>query len=323
MRIVITGRTSLGDVRKFPRRLFLDFYDKLKYWHTVFHYGPREHRVNPPSVTPVVYDERLTLYDIQKEFNADLIFVFAWVLNRTWLKVKTRATVPVACVEADYWYVEDNKSTDWYAKTGVDLIIQRGPNPKTPGVPSVWLPLSVPEDEFFNREPWANRIKKIFFMGRKNHSIYKHRRTVLKKVKQLKLLAEYDFEDDTANRELYPYLLESHRASITCAGGPRIGMALARTFESMASGTVVLTPPFKCSDVLFDEKCWYTYKWNFRNLEDKCKTALNDVGQSKAMADLAYKQMRSRHMHKHRLVELNNILMALVNGGEMPNLYAY
>jgi spore maturation protein CgeB len=101
--------------------------------------------------------------------------------------------------------------------------------------------------------------------------------------------------------------------------GSSLHMTLGKVFEAMASGTAVLTPWFYGSDILFGkDKCFFKYREDCTDLKTVAVDMLRDIPKTKSVIDNALNVVRDRHLHKHRILELHDILLAILNKKEVP-----
>lgn len=289
---------TIGDVVGTCKRTFYDFYYLLENlgWQ-IIEYSPQSE----------FYDERFTIEDLEQLFKPDIIA--SWdigVVKRFMPKGRTK-NIPYIVLVGDYDALNNKK---WYEI--FDYLIQRGPY-DTEYSNSVWVPLSV-TDEFYP-DPRINRIDKIVFMGNTKGNVYCPRRRALEWLKETGMLTNYGLLGSME----YPGLLRKYVGAYTCTGLVDMRQPLAKHFEYGASGTAILTPPFYHGVALFGaEQCWFEYKHDCSDLRDVAREIISDKDKVAEVTSNMLKVIKKHHTDKGRIVELDNILRALIDGKPIP-----
>jgi len=289
---------TVGDVLGMCRRTFYDFYYLLENlgWQIV-EYTPQSE----------FYDERFTIRDLEQLFNPDIIASWDIGVVKKFMPKGTTKNVPYIVFCGDY---DANKNEKWYAI--FDFVIQRGPY-ITKYARSAWLPLSI-TDEFYS-DPEVERINKIVFMGNTRGKVYLPRRRAISCLEKTRVFSNYGFVGETE----YPGLLRKYVGAYTCTGLESMRQPLAKHFEYGASGTAILTPPFFHGEVLFGTKqCWFEYKHDISNIIDVAMEVVFDKDKNAEVTNNMLKVIKKYHTDKDRIVELDNILRALVSGNPIP-----
>lgn len=299
------------------RRIQFDFLVKIKDHCDEFNvYGPKE---NDNRFSPIPYNGKLTTKDLINEFKPDILLLqmsefYKWLPNDF-----KNTNVAKVTIEHDFWHVlekfgKGTVSLDWYKENKFDLIIQKSPcldTEKLTGVPSVMLPFSANDKEFFDDE--GKREHQLVFIGNKkgkNKYTIRHKAMhILSDIKLCKIIG-------SVKPAIYPEYLRKY----TCAlSGNDIHSSLGKTYEIMASGTTLMTNYVNHSKVLFgEEPCFFEYKDDCSDVEEVAREMLNNLPKRKEYTKRAYHIMHEKHMDKHRIIELRDILQALLEGKEIP-----
>jgi len=323
MRILVLN----NGYRRRDDRTRIDFIKKLSRHPSIelFIYGPREELIER-ELAPVPYDSCMTETDIISYFDPDvLFFILHNMIALDWIpKDICKYNVPSVILEEDHYglnyqgVVHDDKAIlNLYKEFEFSLLLRRHYyNEKAP-IQSVWLPFSANEEEF-KPTYLTGRYNTVGFAGSvTNHPYYAVRRKAIEVLKESGLLAE----NHGSVYKGYDKYLQAYIAYLTCGGG-MLHTALAKTFEIPACGAVMLTNQLYNSDLLFgDKQCYVTYKDDCSDIVEKAKEILNDHDMAQEIAKNGIEQVYKKHMDKHRLVELYNILVALTYGKEIPRIW--
>lgn len=217
-------------------------------------------------------------------------------------------------------YVKDNN---------IDLIIRRGCKSfydvERWEKPSVWLPFSVREENYFtdpDTQYLFGRQNRITFVGggyESKNKLYESLKLAINILKEQNLI---DCQGSVGVAK-YPIAIKSHVAALSYSFEEYQGHP-AKLFELMGSGTAVLTTPFTNSKSLFGEKkCYWEHRLNCKNLVEVAKelTSKDYRPELYRITRNALQVINSRHLDKHRIVELYNILKALAEGDEIPQTW--
>jgi hypothetical protein len=223
---------------------------------------------------------------------------------------------PKVMIEIDFHHKLRDNNLRWYKRNGFDLIIQRGAfKEKIFNIPTVWLPFSVDHTIFRPpKDPNLKRKNVIGFMGSET-AFYKQRKKALKLLENAGILERrksFGGRKDlySSNNNVYPNFLRTIKSGVTST---EIKSPHGKTFEIMASGTVLLTPSFHGSESLFESECYVEYKDDCSDVVEKAKKILHNNEFANRISSNALKEIRSKHTHKHRAKELYRYINKLLN----------
>jgi spore maturation protein CgeB len=285
-------------------RIQYGFVTKLQKYCEFYVYGPGESH----QLAPIKYDRAIKVKDLLKIFNPDILLLHMWGCVNWIPKDFKDANVAKVMIEADY---EQNPNKNLYKDLKLDLLIQRGSFSTLYDPPSVWLPWSANEKEFFI-DTKIKRKNVVIFMGAStpNEPFYDIRRKALNVIPKAHLTNLGTF----AGGE-YPQLLREHTIALNGNGQQK---SVAKVFEIMASGTVLLTNKLKMREVLFGkDQCYMEYKDDCSDLVKKVNKLLKDDDYRNMLAKKGHDVVHEHHLDKHRVKELYNILKKLLEGKEV------
>lgn len=239
--------------------------------------------------------------------------------------------IPKAILYFDTYIYENHRGnvikTKFVVDNNIDLVIRRGCrsfyNTEIWKIPSVWLPFSVREENYFT-DPQTRylygRRNKITFVGGGYESSNELYETLKKGINILKQEGLISYQGKVGVNA-YPQAIKTYVAAM-CYSFEWYKGHPAKLFELMGSGTGVLTTSFSNKEALFGDKevCW-TFEGNCSNLMQQVKR----ITDPKERKDLYYRTrnalevINERHLDKHRLIELTNILKALAGGEQIPS----
>jgi hypothetical protein len=291
----------------------------LQQYCTLYIYGPKE---NESEISPVLFDNKLSFVDVVRIFNPDIVLLPEKAIVNYFFErygsLNATKDIPKISIEVDYYNILNDIT--WYQQHGINFIVNRGAYSDSDyNLPHVWLPWSA-HDMFYTDETsdyLDNRIDKIAFVGGGRYSRNKYYKT---RQKAIRMLEERDLIDDYGSTPplVYKELLSKYITVLGCnfAGLRHVA---AKTFEIMASGALLLTTEFGYEDVLFGNKyCFLKYKEDCSNLLELIRIYCSDRVAIKHITKNALTIINNKHLHKHRIVELYNILVALNSGKEVP-----
>jgi spore maturation protein CgeB len=214
-------------------------------------------------------------------------------------------------IAVDYRKIERDNKFYWYKNNQFDLVIQRGAYNITSfqkhiGIPSVWVPYSADNKEFY---PIKERINKIGFTGTTSNNSYAQRR------KALQLLEKENLINNTGklNGEGYSSFLRIHRAMLTdtqTKDGRR--SPHAKMFEILASGSVCLTPDFDYNFLPND--CYVKYKDDCSDIIEKAKWIMNNKEETDIIANKGYNEFLKYHTDTIRIKEVYQHINQMLEG---------
>jgi len=317
--------------KKFSARLHLGFLQMLQEYCEYRFISGQEVLDDPSKFAQTCRREKpdiIILYDSHAPRGRETLFPHNFFTNIPCKKVM---------IEVDFWKKSGAKGhpqkpkwggLSWYSSNKFDLIIRRGcfnGASSVLGIPSVWLPFAA-SDEFY---PSARRkIQKVGFAGaykyRKNMTseivAYAQRRKAIKQLSDVGLLDRCKkCRTLEGSRNIYPRFLRNHVLGLTSA---EVRSIHAKAFEIMASGAVLLTPPFKYSQTLFGSKqCYVEYQPDCSNIVERTFDILGNLQKQKQIAENAVNIINERHRSHHRIAELYNHLERLMCGQEIINVW--
>jgi hypothetical protein len=311
--------------RNNTRIIQIDFMLMLQQYCTLYIYGPKENEWNGEEISPLKFNNKLSFVDVVKELNPDVVIMPEYDLSKLMIRgmgnLKKIKSIPKVSIEIDYYSILD--TPNWFKKIGIDFIINRGPySDSVYRVPHVWLPWSA-HDMFYTDETsdyFSDRIRKVVFVGGGRYSRNKYYQIRQKAIRMLeeKKLVDYI---ETAPPRTYKKFLSEYEIGLSCSF-KGLQMAPAKVFEIMASGAVLLTTHFIHKDILFgNEKCFFEYREDCTDLLDITEKILSDFDFAEAVTKNALRVINTKHLHKHRIKELYNILYALYDGTPIPKVW--
>lgn len=295
---------TVGDVMHAARRTYYDFYYKLiQLGWEIEEFSPAC-RIYEDSKDNKNY---LSMQDLEKITKPDIIASWDFGVVKKFLPEGKTKHTPFVVFGGDYHAIPD---TEWY--TNFDFVVQRGPYETEFGVQSVWLPLSI-DDDFYPSE--EKRENKIVFIGNVSGNMYKERRNVIELLKKTGIFVDRGIVGVNS----YPAEVRRYVGGFTCTGPIPLRQPLAKHFEYGASGTAVLTPRFDYSERLFGYKqCYFEFKENCSDLVEVAKEIINNKDKVKEVTKNMLTTINNLHRDKHRILELDLILKALINGDPIP-----
>lgn len=294
--------------KRLARRTQFDFVVKLQGLCDFKVYGPKEHE-NDKNLAPISYNRKMTTKDIINEFKPDILLLHMHeFINWIPKDFKHITEIPKVMIEVDYWSTPD---IYWYKNVGLDLLINRGPYKNTT-IPSVWLPMCADGKEFYVDDN-IKRLNCITFTGTCNgQKMYGVRRKAVEVLGNSSIFKN----DGTIKGNKYS---DNLRRYIGILSGSNTYMPPAKIFEAMACGTVVLSNHINCMKSLYGSSdLYYKYKDNCSDIIKVANELVNDVDKREYIANTVLTISNEKHLDKHRIVELYNILLSLVEGREVP-----
>ena len=264
----------------------------------------------------------------------DVILMHQQVAART-LKPKGfhNCKIPKAILYFDTYVHEGHHGntvkTKFVKENNIDLVIRRGcrsfydEDIWTP--PSVWLPFSVRGENYYT-DPGTRylygRNNIITFVGGGYESKNKLYKTLIKGINILKDKGLISYQG-RVGVSAYPMALKTCVAAMSYTFDWYKGHP-AKLFELMGSGTGVISQSFSNKEALFgDEEVYWEIDNNCKNLVEQAKSILNPKERKELYRRTrnALKMINARHLDKHRIVELINILEALAGGSQIPSVW--
>ena len=316
--LLFSGGT-VGDSIRGARRIHMDFIHKLRYHVDFKVYGPGEYgRIADKEICPLKYKSSRTAPMLEHAFNPDVVLVYARGTVKSWLpknfsKIKAKRVI----IEVDYW-AEADTVWPWY-KNNFDLMIQRGYYRKS-CMNAVWLPFSASGEDFI---PFQNAEKtgdKVCFIGQSKIGLNNTSTTFYYKfrTRALRKLLSYGSVDNrgTVGHEKYSEVLGSYKYIFTDAAGVRHS-PVAKVFEIMASGGLLLCNEIHAWQKLFGkDRPYVCYNDSLRDLVPQALRMLD--GQYDNLIPKSKEVVMESHLDRHRIVELVEIMEAVVRERKIP-----
>lgn len=243
-------------------------------------------------------------------------------IRTNWPNELFELSIPTVILEEDHYESKfdglvyaDKMVLNWYKEKKISLLLRRHCyNEKAP-VESVWLPFSANEEEYYNIYIDTQESKIGFAGSHQSTQIYYDvRRLAIQKLIESNLL-------DSHYGKIYngyiKYLM-SHIGCLACTGGI-LHTCLAKTFEIPLSGSALLTNHMDHSKLLWgDNQCFFEYKDDCSNIVELAKLILTNNKDVQEVRKNGLYRVLKYHTDYHRIVELYEILKALVEGKNIP-----
>jgi len=251
------------------------------------------------------YNSHKLMVDLKKEFDYDIIILDCW--NRAYTDVNIKKlwipndfasiNVPKIVIEGDYHNIKNPK---WYMDFNFNAIFHRHKtnveraNKDIP-IKNIWLPISI-DTNIFKPNPNIVRTNKICAVGEFDAKVYEYRKRVYKILNQQNLIERKSL----LREEKYIICLQSYISHLSCSS--IYDLNIAKMFEIMASGSVLLTDECKNSGIaeLFPENSYCTYQRDCTNLINKAQKIINEPSYRKFIIANAIECINKRHTHKIR-----------------------
>lgn len=302
---------------KFSSRQHLGFLSRLKEYCESYQYVPGavlvanagEIKMDALSLYKKYRPDVIVLYDSHAPRGRDSIFGRTYFKNLPCKKV---------VIEVDFYKKFNDLS--WYSDNKFDLVIQRGfyeaKSFADLTVPSVWLPFSADEKEFFPGKAMSQRYNIVGFAGTFKAPVYTTRRKAMDLLKNEKLLRHCAIcRTAEGSRSFYPPFL---RKVVTALSTNYKRSPAGKTFEIMASKTVLLTTEIADEIALFgDNECYVEYREDCLDVVDRADLILDNLDWAEEVAMNGYNAFKRWHTHSIRISQLYSYLKDLLDGKEI------
>jgi len=286
-----------------------------------------------------IYNHYTQIKDAIDDIKPDILFCYR---SKRMLNEPPIKDIPVIFMEQEYplWRTPD--LIENIQKHNTKAVILTGWFPeaeKALGVPVYWLPFSANEDYFYtDRVDHSTRKKEVCFFGVAPSNriggtyAYRVRRKAMKYLSTNGLMQkdppapEQKKSKWLIHPEQYPLELKTYCVALACAFNT-LGQVPLKSFEIMASGTALLTQPYKpeITRRLFgDDPPYMTYKKDCTDIVYNAQRILEWDEYRVDMCKHALHLVNTRHLHKHRVLELYEILTAVLeNRRHQSQLFLY
>ena len=277
-------------------------------------YGYRMHEnLDFKDILLKEYNEHITINDLKKEFNYDVIILDCYnrafktiSMQQRWIPEDfNNINVPKIVIEGDYHNIRNPK---WYLRIKADLLLHRHlsnvkKQKKDLPIYSLWFPCSV-DNNIFKPSSGITRIKKICAVGEMNNSAYKYRKEALEILKKNNLI----IKEKLIREEKYIMCLQNYISHLN--GSSTYNLNMAKMFEIMSSGSVLLTDKIDISGIkeLFPDNAYCTYKRDYSDLTTNTRKIINEPEYREYITTNALKCINEKHTHQIRAKQLLNII---------------
>ena len=259
------------------------------------------------------YNESILMKDLRKEFDYNIIILDCWnraykspFIKQMWLPKDFKyINVPKIVIEGDFHNIKDPK---WYLDLNINLILHRHYTNikranRTLPIKNIWFPCSI-NNNIFKPTSRLTRINKFCAVGEMNNDVYKYRKEALKILKNNNLITK----ERLLREEKYIICLQSYVSHLN--GSSLYNLNIAKMFEIMASGSVLLTDKIDASGIkeLFPDNSYCTYKRDYSNLISNAKKIINEPEYREYITTNAIKCINEKHTHEIRVKQLINII---------------
>lgn len=300
------------DGRRLEKHLQVNYILGLSKYCDVFIYGENEQELNGTKISPIAYEKTKPFKEIVDTIKPDMLVLPEYAIltgnMEGYEELSKINDIPKVSIEGDAYVMKDR--LNWHISMGINFVVSRAPFGKSYfGVPSVWLPFSVP-DEFYLKEFTVNRLNKILFFGGGRfgaNMFYGIRRKAIFLLERADML-DY-FPPDSF--EMYRDYLRKYKSSLSCCFGD-LNMGPAKNWEIPASGCLLFTNDFIGRELIFGDKLFIEYKKDCSDVVERAEDILaHDYSE---LAYAAWKIIGDKHLSSLRVKELYNILNAVLNG---------
>ena len=305
---------------RYDKWLHIDFAKKIRgNGAEVVFYGPRMHEVEY-DYTPIKYDHDITMEELVDKLAVDTIVLntkaaiyenyFPRLIypnradeGRVWLPQGfAEIKIPKICIEEDYHY---EYSDEWYEEMGFSVILQKhySQSLRKMVVPVIFFPFSVDLDVFHppRRE---SRFNRICIASIATPSMYPFR------YRAMAALQKEDMIDCFIERQKIGQKYVNCLQQYTChlSGGSRYNLSPAKTFEIIASGSVLLTNQFMGLEKLLPEGSYVTYKNDISDIIDRAREITYSSNYRKHIIEKGIECVKKYHSHRVRIKQLIDII---------------
>lgn len=278
-------------------------------------------------------DRGYTSIDLQRNYKPDVIICYGNFAKEVLAGYFTKMPCAKTVVIVDFHGHERNNPgiMEAYKFNGFDIMFMRGVYSRDykSTIPMVWVPFSASEKEFYP-DSSVKKVNLIGFAGVTGPSVYSTRKKAISRLKHTKLLRICPKNEcskgNAAKNSGYPRFLRSHVACLTSTElyhwppTPR-----AKTFEIMASGTVLLSPWFPGMEEMLgnDGEHYVKYDKNCSDVVKKAREIIKNPVRTKAIGENGYKVFLQKHTDSIRIKEFYSHLVRLVEGKPIKRKYGW
>ena len=275
-------------------------------------YGYRMHeRPDFADLLLRTYKPNILMKDLKKEYDYDVVILDCWnrayktvAIKEMWLPEDFKdISSPKIVIEGDYHNIRDSK---WFLDLNIDMILHRHLNnvakaKQDLSLKNIWLPCSI-DNTIFKPNKHIERKNLICAVGEMDNSVYKYRINAMNKLHQNQLL----FRSNLVREQEYIKCLQEYVSHLN--GSSTFNLNIAKMFEIMASGSVLLTDRVEGIDELFPSDSYCSYKRNYEDLIPKAQKIINNIDYRNSIIDNGLKCIAEKHTHQVRVKQLIDII---------------
>lgn len=214
-------------------------------------------------------------------------------------------------IAVDSWKIFRDSRESFYDQ--FDLIVNRRYFKEYPlNKPNFWLPFSANNKEFQPNKKFDKRINQVLFIGTYNSKPYIQRRKAIENLNEL-----VDNKGRILDKK-YPKLLRKYKMFLN---SNELDSPYGKLFESIASGTVLLTPKLSCMNKILPEKCYIEYKDDCSNIYKQAQKALENNELLKEYSEKSREIFEQIHTDNIRINQLYENIMRFYNGKELKQYF--
>lgn len=310
-------------VHRYDRYLHTDFAIYLRKAARIWFYGPKM-KATLPGDTIMEYDPNLSFRELTRMLNIDCVVLdtrSAMYHNyypatlypdkhtekECWLPYDFAGTdILKIMLEEDYHYEIDDT---WHRNMGIDVILHRhfSQFKRRHKLAKRFFPFSVDID-MFNPITDKPRKNKVCLTGSCIEDIYVYRNRARIELGKHNLIDTF-ISQEKIHKDYFDCLKE-YKCHLS--GTSRYDITPAKTFEIMASGSILLTNESEGLKECLDENSYITYNDEATDVARKAKEILNNEQHREEMIVKALSCIYRKHTHEVRALQFLEIIQELL-----------